>query len=87
MDNDRPWRVMLGGPSRGSRKRPRNEQNLADALVDVLKHKTLGVTEAAAVVEEAGYQTTTPNSRTIVNQTLLKDKRFKRVARGQYTAR
>ncbi|MEM9082824.1 MAG: hypothetical protein AAGB34_04445 [Planctomycetota bacterium] len=46
----------------------------------------MSVTDAAHAVQQAGYATTSDNFRTIVNQTLLKDKRFKRVARGQYTA-
>lgn len=68
------------------RKRPRNESNLADALANLLANATMSVTEAAEKVQEAGYRTTSPNFRTIVNQTFLKDKRFKRVSRGRYTA-
>lgn len=74
----------MGGTS--ARKRPRNDQNLADALASLLSKKTLSVTAAAAEVQQAGYRTTSPNFRTIVNQTLLKDKRFKRVGRGLYTS-
>ena len=73
-----------GGP--GSGKRPRNAQNLADALADLLSTVTMSVTEAAEKVQLAGYRTTSPNFRTIVNQTFLKDKRFRRVSRGRYTA-
>lgn len=69
------------------RKRPRNTQNLADALATLLAKQTLSVTEAAEKVQEAGYRTTSPNFRTIVNQTFLKDKRFKRVSRGRYTTK
>ena len=69
------------------RKRPRNEQNLADALASLLSNKTLSVTEASEQVQSAGYRTTSPNFRTIVNQTLLKDPRFKRVGRGRYTSK
>lgn len=81
--------ASLGGPAGvtgGGRARHKNDSNLADALAQVLAQKTLSVTEAAEAVRKAGYRTTSPNFRTIVNQTLLKDKRFKRVARGQYTA-
>lgn len=70
----------------GSRRRARNDQNLADALVDLLKDQTLNVTSIAEEVQRAGYRTTSPNFRTIVNQTLIKDDRFKRVGRGLYTA-
>lgn len=75
------------GGGAGGRRRPRNEDNLADALVKLLKGQTLSVTDAAEQVQKSGYMTTSPNFRTIVNQTLLKDNRFKRVGRGQYTAK
>ena len=69
------------------RKRPQNSQNLVDALLDLLRGKTMGVTEAAEAVQIAGYQTSAENFRTIVNQTLIKHPRkFKKVSRGQYTA-
>jgi hypothetical protein len=78
---------LKGGWSRaGRRTRPKNEVQLLDALKSALKGKTMGVAEVAEAVQKAGYQTTSPNFRTIVNQTLLKKKHFKRVSRGQYTA-
>jgi len=78
----------LGGVSIGGvRKRPHNDANLADSLAEVLKNKTMSVTGVADAVRQAGYRTSAANFRTIVNQTLIKDKRFKRVSRGQYTAR
>jgi CTP-dependent riboflavin kinase len=77
-----------GGSTRGgARRRPRNEGNLAEFLEKVLKGQTMSVTEAAAAVQKAGYVTTSPNFRTIVNQMLLKGNLFKRVGRGQYTAK
>ena len=78
----------LGGVTvDGVRKRPKNDASLADSLAKVLKSKTMSVTEVADAVRQAGYRTSAENFRTIVNQTLIKDKRFKKVARGQYTAR
>lgn len=78
----------LGGVTvNGVRKRPRNEANLADSLAKILKNKTMSVTEIADAVRKTGYRTSADNFRTIVNQTLIKDKRFKRVSRGQYTAK
>lgn len=74
--------AMIGGGGR----RARNDSNLPDALVQTLTGKTMSVTEAAEAVQKAGYITTSPNFRTIVNQALIRDKRFKRVGRGQYTA-
>lgn len=73
---------------RGSRKRHRNDSNLVEALQHVLSGKTMGVTEAAAAVQAAGYKTTSPNFRTIVNQTLIKHpKTFPKQGRGKYTAK
>lgn len=72
----------------GGGRRPRNTMNLVEALSKVLHGKTMGVTEAAEAVKKAGYATTSPNFRTIVNQALLANgSAFKRVERGQYTAK
>jgi len=71
----------------GGGRRPRNEANLADSMESVLTGKTMGVTELSEAVQKAGYRTMSPNFRTIVNQTLIKDKRFKRVERGLYTVK
>lgn len=77
-----------GATARGGvRRRPRNDKPLADALVEVLTGATMGVSEVAEAVQKAGYRTSSPNFRTIVNQTLLRDKRIKKIARGQYTAK
>lgn len=70
----------------GTRVRPKNESSLADALVKVLKNKTMGVSEAAEAVRAAGYQSNSANFRTVVNQTLIKDDRFENVSRGKYRA-
>lgn len=68
------------------RKRPRNEESLEVALAKVLKGKTMGVTEAAEAVQKAGYKTSSPNFRTIVNQALLRSDLIKKTGRGAYTA-
>ncbi len=74
------------GGTGSTRKRPRNKKNLADSLAAVLKGRKLSVTELSEAVQRAGYKTVSPNFRTIVNQTLIKDpKRFKKVSRGVYT--
>ena len=73
---------------RGSRKRHRNETNLVDALQLVLAGTTMGVSEVAQAVQDAGYKTTSPNFRTIVNQTLIKHPDvFQKQGRGLYTAK
>lgn len=80
--------AMTSAPIVGvGRKRPRNDQNLADALAEVLSKQTLSVTEVSEEVQKHGYRTTSPNFRTIVNQTLIKDPRFSRVGRGLYTSK
>jgi len=68
-------------------RRPRNEASLADSLTKLLRNKAMSVTEAAQAVQEAGYKTPSPNFRTIVNQTLISDDRFKRTGRGVYTVK
>ena len=67
--------------------RPRNTSNLGDALVKLLRGREMTVTEAAEAVQAAGYATTASNFRTIVNQRLISDKRFKKIRRGVYTTR
>lgn len=90
--------AALGGPAGGGggarrgrpagRKRPENSTTLVDALAKTLKGKTMGVSEAAEAVVASGYNTNAANFRTIVNQTLLKHTDvFKKVDRGQYTAK
>ena len=68
--------------------RLRNPVVLVDALKRVLDHKTLSVSDAAGAVRRGGYRTTSDNFRTIVNQTLLGNRKtFKKVSRGMYTAK
>ena len=81
----------VGRPARKKRaggKRPRNKLNLVDSLAKLLKNRTMSVTDMSEAVQKAGYKTSSPNFRTIVNQTLINNpKIFSRVARGQYTAK
>lgn len=79
-DSGGPIALTAGG-------RRRNESNLADSLHALLQGKEMNVTAAAEAVLAAGYSTTATNFRTIVNQTLLRDKRFKKVSRGVYTSK
>jgi len=70
------------------RRRPRNEMNLVDSLAVVLNGKTMSVTDVTQAVQKAGYITTAANFRTIVNQALIREKKvFKKISRGQYTAK
>ena len=79
----------VGRPARKKAgRRPRNAGSLIESLRKLLTGKTMSVTEMADAVQKAGYKTSSPNFRTIVNQTLINNKKdFKRIARGQYTAK
>lgn len=81
----RAGRKAASQPGRAGR---RNKLNLVDSLHALLKNRTLNVTEISDAVQKAGYKTKSPNFRTIVNQTLINNpKRFRRVARGQYSSK
>jgi hypothetical protein len=87
----------LGGtPSRGRRGgggrmgggiggRVKNEMNLADSIEKVLTGGgAKGVGEIVDAVLEIGYRTNAENFRNIVNQVLIKEKRFASPGRGMY---
>jgi hypothetical protein len=68
------------------RTRPQNAMSLAGTMAKVLNGKTMGVSELAEAVLKSGYNTHANNFRTMVNQTLIKNRKvFKKVDRGQYT--
>jgi hypothetical protein len=84
----RKKRVVRRKAKKTAGRRPRNTASLVESLQKLLTNKTMTVTEMADAVQKAGYKTSSPNFRTIVNQTLINNKKaFKRVARGQYTAK
>lgn len=88
----RPKFAGSGANGRQTRKRGarrhRNATSLVEALRKSLRRRTLSVTDLAAAVQKAGYKTTSPNFRTIVNQALINNPDlFERVSRGKYTAR
>jgi hypothetical protein len=80
--------ALLSGPEppSGPRRRPRNGDTLVTALARLLSGRTMSATEAADAVQRAGYQTVSRNFRTQVNIALIKSGRFRRTARGEYTA-
>ena len=47
----------------------------------------MSVVEAGEAVKKAGYKTNAANFRTMVNIALIKSGKFKRMERGQYTAK
>jgi len=67
------------------RKRPKNAKPLAEVMLKVMsKSKAMGVSDIAAAVKKAGYKSNAANFTSIVNQALIKDKRFKQASRGKY---
>lgn len=92
--------VSVSAPKRGRPKgsgkpgairgkgRGGNEKSLSSLLQSLLTGKTMSVPKMAEAVKKSGYKSKSKNFRTIVALTLLKNKKaFKRVARGQYTAK
>lgn len=83
--------VTRGRPSGasvgGGRRRAKNARSLADMIDDALTKtgKPMSVGGIMDAVQNAGYHTTSPSFRGIVNQTLIKDKRFTSTGeRGMY---
>ncbi|MGD1277455.1 MAG: hypothetical protein ABR964_09545 [Tepidisphaeraceae bacterium] len=83
--------LVLGGDGIGRpgrrRRRVRNARSLNETIVAVLK-KASGAVRVADIVKgvlSTGYRSTSANFRGIVNQALIKDKRFAKAgARGTY---
>ena len=66
--------------------RARNAKSLNDTLEDVLRSngKPMKVGDIVDAVKATGYRSSSANFRGIVNQTLIKDKRFGASERGMY---
>lgn len=81
----------VGGSMNGSRRGGggggrRNARSLLDTLEAVLRDagRPMKVSEIMDAAIAAGYRSGSDNFRGIVNQTLIKDKRFGQVERGVY---
>src|SRR6266496_2014426 len=75
----------LGGSAGGGRAR--NQQSLLEVIESALKSaggKAMSVGDITAAALKRGYRTTSANFRSIVNQALIKDKRFGSAGRGLY---
>jgi len=71
--------------ARKKHKLPRNKMSLSEALQKVMAGKTsMSVGDAMNAVQAIGYKSTSSEFRSLVNQTLIKDNRFKKVSRGMY---
>ena len=67
------------------RKRARNDVSLGDALAQAMEVRAVvSPAEAATLVQENGYKSTSKHFGMMVSNALTKDKRFKRISRGQY---
>jgi DNA-binding transcriptional MerR regulator len=82
-------RQLGGSAGRGGRSgggRARNDQSLLEVIESVLKGagKPMKVGEIANAAQSKGYRSNSANFRGIVNQTLIKDKRFSAPSRGLY---
>jgi hypothetical protein len=72
-------------PTKGGSRQAKNKMSLADALAQFMKGKAkVSVGEAMEGVLAAGYKSKAKAFRAIVNKTLLEDKRFKSVGRGEF---
>jgi hypothetical protein len=76
----------MGGRRGGNGSRVRNEMSLNDTIDQVLRGggKPMKVGEIVDGVLATGYKSNSANFRGIVNQTLIKDKRFTASERGTY---
>ncbi len=86
---DRQIERVGGGMALGRKSgsgRARNAQSLTEAMEAVLRStgKPLSVTEILEGVLASGYRSGSDNFRGIINQTLIKEKRFGSVSRGVY---
>jgi hypothetical protein len=82
--------ASLGGTSTGRTgdgTRPRNTMNLVEALTKVMqgKSKPMSIAEITDAVRSAGYKSSSPSFRSIVNQALIREKKlFSPAGRGLY---
>lgn len=83
---DRQIFRIEGGGRRGGNGRARNELSLNDTIDQVLRSngKPMKVGDIMDAVLKTGYRSNSANFRGIINQTLIKDKRFTAAERGMY---
>ena len=84
---DRQIRALGGGAVAGrSSERVKNQKSLMQMLESTLRGsgKPMRVGDIAEAVLSGGYRSNSGNFRGIVNQTLIKDKKFTSAGRGLY---
>ena len=74
------------GRNGGGGSRVRNAKSLNDMIAGVLgkSSKAMAVGDIESAVRAGGYRSNSANFRGIVNQSLIKDKRFSSAGRGLY---
>ncbi|HZL99498.1 MAG TPA: hypothetical protein VFD43_04520, partial [Planctomycetota bacterium] len=78
-------RERAAGVPKARRARSQNQITLSDAIAMAVEVRaTVTPTEVAQLVLANGYQSTAKNFAMMVANALAKDKRFRRLARGQY---
>jgi hypothetical protein len=76
----------MGNGSGGGGGRVRNAASLVQTMENILKgsSKPMPVGDITQAVLKTGYKTNSANFRSIVNQTLIKEKQFSSAGRGLY---
>jgi hypothetical protein len=78
-------RPAVPGAPGGKRRRAKNDMSLPDALVQACEvGAVVSPAEASDLVLANGFKTTSARFNMMVSNALAKDKRFKRIGRGQY---
>jgi hypothetical protein len=78
--------LLSGGKGLGGAIRARNPVSLVTAMESILKSAgaPMSVGDILSGVQRSGYQSNSGNFRALVNQTLIKEKRFAQASRGMY---
>lgn len=85
--NGRGGRRTGGGGNGSAAGRTKNAQSLVSTIETVLRgsgNKPMNVGDIVQGVQSAGYRSSSANFRALLNQTLIKDKRFSSAGRGMY---
>jgi hypothetical protein len=80
--------LLRGRGIRGGIRRPRNSMKLSDAMSMVMSKETpMSVAEIADAVRKIGYISNSASFKTIIYQTLAREKKFKKIGRGLYVTK
>ncbi|MEI7836695.1 MAG: hypothetical protein WCK05_09830 [Planctomycetota bacterium] len=80
-------RTAMRGDRQRSGRPPRPGSLKATILAAMGGKKTLSVQEAVQAAIDSGYKSQSKDFRLLVNQTLLNEPEFRKVARGKYAAK